>query len=176
MKQLDLFNAVETVGKEQRIIDYIKPKFDKIIDSWYLPTNALSYEVLDGSGKLSIKLFDSVICRYKLSGKNHYIEIPTDGEKYIPLGIKPTKTKSDNAFLRIPLTSDIEADKYTNTLCSILIDIIMSIPKEFSCCSRYKECSDVGKCIHPDRKFAMGCFYKRVLKSGRVFYGKNAKV
>ena len=43
----------------------------------------------------------------------------------------------------------------------------------FGCCSRYMECSDERKCVHPDRVFARDCAYKRNLENGKIFYGKN---
>lgn len=46
----------------------------------------------------------------------------------------------------------------------------------FGCCSRYIECSDAKKCIHPDQLHAQGCMYKKNLDSGKIFYGKNKNV
>lgn len=40
----------------------------------------------------------------------------------------------------------------------------------FGCCSRYKECSDAKKCIHPDLYYARGCHYRKNLKAGKIFY------
>jgi hypothetical protein len=40
----------------------------------------------------------------------------------------------------------------------------------FGCCSRYKLCSDEGKCIHPNRLIAEGCSYKSKLDRGIVYY------
>lgn len=44
----------------------------------------------------------------------------------------------------------------------------------FSCCSRYLECSNAKRCIHPDPLFSFCCFYNKNLKQGNIFYGKNA--
>lgn len=46
----------------------------------------------------------------------------------------------------------------------------------FGCCSRFVECSDNKKCVHPDEKVAQGCMYKSNLEQGRIFYGKNCNV
>lgn len=46
----------------------------------------------------------------------------------------------------------------------------------FDCCHRYLECSDALSCIHPDSQFAMCCSYRRKLKDGVVFYGRNRNV
>jgi|LSQX01.1.fsa_nt_gb hypothetical protein len=46
----------------------------------------------------------------------------------------------------------------------------------FGCCSRYLECSDQRKCIHPDIKFARGCMYKLNLEKGQIFFGQNRNI
>lgn len=43
----------------------------------------------------------------------------------------------------------------------------------FGCCSRYVECSDAMKCIHPDASLSFSCQYRQNLLKGRIFYGKN---
>ena len=40
----------------------------------------------------------------------------------------------------------------------------------FSCCSKYKECSDKKKCIHINQLYAKGCQYRNNLENGRIFY------
>lgn len=41
---------------------------------------------------------------------------------------------------------------------------------KFGCCSRFKECSNQGKCIHPNKLYATVCEYKKHLESGNAFY------
>lgn len=46
----------------------------------------------------------------------------------------------------------------------------------FDCCSHYQECSDIGHCVHPDIMFAGQCGYRKKLKSGIIFFGKNRNI
>lgn len=46
----------------------------------------------------------------------------------------------------------------------------------FDCCSHYQECSDLCHCVHPDIMFAGQCSYRKKLKSGVVFFGKNRNI
>jgi len=46
----------------------------------------------------------------------------------------------------------------------------------FGCCSRYEQCSDEMKCVHPDKEHARGCMYKVNLDNGKIFYGKNRNI
>lgn len=43
-----------------------------------------------------------------------------------------------------------------------------------SCCSHYRECSNSGECVVPDRDYASDCVYRKNLKVGRIFYGQHA--
>lgn len=40
----------------------------------------------------------------------------------------------------------------------------------FACCSRYQECSDAKKCIHPNVLYAKACQYRKNLEEGNIFY------
>lgn len=45
-----------------------------------------------------------------------------------------------------------------------------SSSNSFGCCSRYRECSDIKKCIHPNTLYAKGCQYRENLEVGKIFY------
>lgn len=66
--------------------------------------------------------------------------------------------------------------KYIPFLSAILDAAIATLPKEYDCCSRYEECSNAMRCIHPNPAMAIGCGYRRIMKSGRIFYGKNRNI
>lgn len=42
------------------------------------------------------------------------------------------------------------------------------------CCSYYHECSAAKRCLIPERDYVRDCFYRKNLKDGHIFYGKNA--
>jgi len=43
---------------------------------------------------------------------------------------------------------------------------------QFSCCSKYRECSDARRCLRGD---SPSCEYRARLERGRIFYGRNAE-
>ena len=51
---------------------------------------------------------------------------------------------------------------------------VINDPDAFGCCSRYRECSDAGKCVNPNEELSAHCVYRNHLNNGRVFYGKEA--
>jgi len=84
--------------------------------------------------------------------------------------------KADSDYTKIKLKNIEDIGEQWDLLQDILQGVIDRIPKEFDCCSRYMECSDATFCIHPDKKFALKCGYRKILKSGRIFYGKNRNI
>ena len=69
-----------------------------------------------------------------------------------------------------------EAEGYLPQMQEALQALIDRIPREFSCCSRYQECSEQMACTNPNRELALRCAYRKNLHSGKVFYGRNRNV
>ena len=57
-----------------------------------------------------------------------------------------------------------------------LQDAINRLPKSWDCCSRYMECSNAKRCVHPDPSLALECGYRKILASGKIYYGENRNV
>lgn len=50
-----------------------------------------------------------------------------------------------------------------------------SSPRDFiGCCSRYRACSDAGKCLIPEADYAQGCAYRKNLEAGSILYGRRS--
>lgn len=74
---------------------------------------------------------------------------------------------------------DFELDEDISEFIKRYLDIAIAKynpPKTFSCCSRYLECSNAKKCLHPNQLHAKECYYKYNLENGRIFYGKNKTI
>ena len=68
-------------------------------------------------------------------------------------------------------------DKFFNFLIKSVLDKFFAEGSDaFGCCSRYKECSDVKKCLHDNKLYARNCIYGTRLAEGRIFYGKNRNI
>lgn len=42
------------------------------------------------------------------------------------------------------------------------------------CCGKYRECSQIGECLHKDEEYYLNCAYRRNLEKGKIFYSKKA--
>lgn len=47
------------------------------------------------------------------------------------------------------------------------------ITDTFACCHRFMQCSDARACLMPYDRTYNGCYYRRNLEKGLIFYGKN---
>lgn len=48
--------------------------------------------------------------------------------------------------------------------------------EKFGCCNDFIACSDARMCLHQDDRFYNGCYYRKNLEAGRIFYGKNKNI
>lgn len=161
-EQLSLFGA--SIKDVQR---YLSSSLSNVLARNGLAGLPISFAPLKSlSNKYSIKLDDSVIA-YIFNGKvKTYLELPT-----------PNTISSDNKnTYKIYLDSLSDVTSHVEEIELSLQTILDRLPKDFSCCSRYEECSNQGICTHPDKRTALGCFYRKQLSHGKIFYGKNRNI
>lgn len=48
--------------------------------------------------------------------------------------------------------------------------------EHFGCCNDFILCSDAKRCLHEENWEYIGCEYRKNIKMGRIFYGKNKNI
>lgn len=114
--------------------------------------------------------------RLRLRDRANYLEVPLESKEAVA-GLVPLEKQRETAggFWRVGLGMNLAAD-CTASLATVIKDAISRLPKDWDCCSRYMECSDAKRCVHPDPAFALGCGYRKILASGKIYYGANRNV
>lgn len=158
--EFDLRAAVESMGGDSSLLSVTTTK----------PTKFLA------GGYTAVKFGSLTAFRLKIRGKKHYISIPLSLADLIPDTAPSKKPMKTEKYYRVLVTDEHPLKSYVPFLVNIVSETVNRYPKEWDCCSRYLECSDAKVCIHPDKAFALGCGYRRVLSSGRIFYGKNRNI
>lgn len=158
--ELDLRAAVESMGGDSHLMSITATK----------PTK------FSTGGYTVVKFGNLTAFRLKIRGKQHYISIPLTFADLIPSDFPCKKTSADGKYYRILITDEHPLDSYKGFLANIVAETVNRYPKEWDCCSRYLECSDAKSCVHPDKAFALGCGYRQILSSGRIYYGKNRNI
>ena len=121
---------------------------------------------------------DFLFARIKTTGKLHYISFAAKfASLFRKAGISISKIKSNPDFFRIELP-DFEAFLGTPIAPEIIEKIYVGTFnfEPFGCCSRYKECSELRRCIHPHNFYATACQYRKNLESEKNFYGIDKSV
>lgn len=159
--------------REEAFLAETLPRLRKTAESKNADPDDITYEVL--SSYTSIRFRSSVICRLKMRGKNWCVFVPRRLQETIPEDMKPDEVRTEPKYLKISFDVLGETGTFALMERATLLAIEL-VPKEFDCCSRFEACSDAGVCIHPDPSFSLLCGYRKILKSGRIFCGKNRNV
>lgn len=159
---------------EIQYLNSVFPKLQNAVTEHGGEGQKLSY--LSTAGYTAVSFLKLTCFRLKLRGKQPYIAIPLVFSDLIPSTFPQKRLQSDPKYIRILIDEDHAAETYTEFLIKIAGETINRYPKGWSCCSRYLECSNAKTCIHPDKTFALECGYRKILNSGRIFYGENRNI
>lgn len=123
------------------------------------------------SNIISINAKKRLVCHIKLKGKTKYIEFKSEYASLFPHD--SLESTSEN-FLRYAISdlSDVKK-KYSEIVKMFAGELKKQREDVFGCCSRYIECSNAKKCLHPNWFRSLSCEYKSHLESGEIFYGRN---
>lgn len=156
----DLRDAVKSMGGDSSLLSIAATKPAKFSTGGYT----------------AVKFGNLTAFRLKIRGKQYYISIPLSLSDLIPEGVPNKKPTKSEKYYRVFVTAEYPLKSYVPFLISTVRETVNRYPKEWDCCSRYLECSDAKACTHPDKTFALGCGYRKILVSGRIFYGENRNI
>jgi hypothetical protein len=132
-----------------------------------------SLELKNNKDSETIWFCKSAVLKIKELKNQTRIEIAKKHLKNFDMENEAGFTKSEPEWAKAVL-NDLAIEKILRNIESVFTQCYLDEPVEsFGCCSRYNDCSDEKKCIHPDQKLSKGCIYKSNLDNGRIFYGKN---
>ena len=165
---------------EQEAFDLVAPALKEMLVADNLSADYLFFKQskTDNAQYSSAYLFNenSLFCRISFRGKQTYFSVPSKYEELIPADVEYKIQKSDPNYCRISIASPDELANHLELLKKILEMQVDAYPADFGCCSRYEACSDAMKCIHPNPDMAIRCTYRKNMKKGKIFYGKNKNI
>lgn len=138
--------------------------------------NAAGIKIVHNQEFSSVWYASLLVFRLRLRKKIWYIEVPLCFKTAVA-GIAPLdrQKEASGGFWRITLGNE-PVSEYANALADVLQETINQLPKEWDCCSRYMECSNAKRCVHPDPALALKCGYRKILASGKIYYGENRNI
>lgn len=123
------------------------------------------------------KLESFTIFRLHLRGKKYWIKVPIVFADIIPEDYPQETVKSDeNNYIRVIIDRERSMESYKSFLVRLAAETVDHYPKEWSCCSRYMQCSSAKKCVHPNKRISLRCGYRKILNSGQIFFGPDRNI
>lgn len=172
--QITLMSFEAPEYHEKEFLSAIQPDLRTAIESMGGDSQLMSITATSG---YTVVMFGNLTAfRLKIRGKQHHIFIPLTLADLIPDGVPSKKISADGKYCRVFITDEHPLDSYKNFLVEVVAETVNRYPKEWDCCSRYLECSDAKACTHPDKAFALGCGYRKILSAGQIYYGKNKNI
>lgn len=163
------------IPDEQKAFELAYPELKDIIFNAPMDTGILIFKELENCSSVYFLDSNELFFRIRLRKKSRYLLISERYEDLLPPDAEISSTKSDAGMVRIAIQTYEDILKYVPVLRAILERICRN-HRDFGCCSRYEECSNAKTCIHPDPKFALGCWYHQNLIEGKIFYGENRNI
>lgn len=177
MEQLDMLSQQNAASARAEVALYnheILPLLRSLQNERNISLDDLHFVECKGYCSLYFKTF--LAFQIKIGKLKSYLAAPTSIVKELPADDTYYQIPSNPNFTRIPIHDGLLTAAQRAAVYAITLSTIDRCQKDFDCCSRYMECSDAKMCIHPDKKLAIGCGYRKILESGTVFYGKNRNI
>lgn len=179
----DLFDNTDTGINTTDVKEYIEQLDKKIMSKYNTPENFVKY--FENSGNSSVYLVEPATNKKSQLVLNYrFKKFKGETIRYHSFAVK----KSIVEFIMIPENAEIrdidsdELNTYINfqTFDENVMNFIKSVveyyvihfePKDkFGCCSKYRECSAAGECLHNNKFYSKACWYRKNLESGNIFY------
>lgn len=165
--------SMEQTRTEKEVFQQLLQDFREILQRNNINCDLLTLK--KGKEFSSVRLDSSLVFRLVCRENERYFIISENYWKCFSESIDAAPDPKLKNSIRVPFHLS-QALFFSQSLCRILDQVIDEIPKEFDCCSRYLACSDAKRCVNPNQDLALRCGYKRIMKRGRIFYGKNRNI
>lgn len=162
--------------KEEQTYFLVEAQIRSVILKNFLGEEYLSFQAC--KDYWSITYSSALIARIHFGKKLSYFSVDVHASQALldQAGIAYDIKKSEKDFARILIHEPEDIIPALDIIAAVTQKVLDAIPKEFDCCSRVEACSDAQKCIQPDDAMRIGCGYRKIMASGRIFYGENRNV
>lgn len=153
---------------EAQIFEQLQPLFLRASELFHLDPDGFRREELK---EFSSIYFDkTLLFRVRSRGKNDNISFAPALSEQISDRLLPYTVSRDD-LIHVPLGEGYDSD-LDSVILAAIEDMVDHVSKEYDSCAFVDACSDAGKCVREDdRTRSLYCGYRKILKSGRVFFG-----
>lgn len=88
-----------------------------------------------------------------------------------------TKTDDPQKMEQLTIVTEEELNQFKKLLMEKKRFLFRNLVTDtFACCNDFQKCSDAKECLHQRDCFYNGCYYRKNLEQGKIFYGKNRNI
>lgn len=122
---------------------------------------------------ISVYFYGKLAFSIRINSRSQVIE--TDDEAARPYLSQICSAYTSGEKIRFPLCASAEE---TDLMIQMISDVYANsrdsvICHRFLCCNDFVRCSDALQCLRLGDPDYVGCYYRKNLELGRIFYGKN---
>lgn len=164
---------------EQRAFELISGALEPSLFRDGLDVSLFGIKAIRNKSSVFFGKESNLFCRVRFREQKNYLELPLPYAKpaaqYGAVEIPQSKdgTPITKGYCKLLCSSPEDLENMTPLFLLVLDNVIDGLLTDYGCCSRYVECSDARKCLNPNKKSALGCYYLKNLRKGNIFYGKN---
>ncbi len=161
---------------EEQTFHQMESAIRSVIQRNFLDDTLLNFQQM--ASYWSVSYSTALIARIRFGKTASYCSLDAGAARELlnEAGIRYEAKSSDPSFVRIPLRQPEDILPCLPILAAVTQRALDAIPKEFDCCGRVEACSDAKRCVNPSTAMCVGCGYRKILASGRIFYGPNRTV
>lgn len=154
----------------RQFLDELKKNVSK---SKYYYENTI--KEVENKGFTTVWFFETAVIKVRRLKNSVKIELKSEFSKDLELENDLTHSKPDRNWSVAEYSDDV-IKKIIDNADKVYEKCYLDVSEPFGCCSKYLECSDMRRCIQPDKGLARECIYRRHLEEGSIFYGKNRNI
>lgn len=153
--------------------------YDDVFDSikYIVDDTEPNVELKINKNYASVYMFGCVAFEIHINSRSRYIEAyDSSAEPYI--NQIPGSYVSVIGDYRFPIATATETVRAVEDMIRAVYNAHASLMRgeAFGCCSDFIRCSDARECLHRLDPDYAGCYYRKNLDAGRIFYGKNKTI
>lgn len=160
---------------ERSVYQELRPTLEAVLGSYWIGADKLLFQERKAYSSVCLLDESHLLLRLCFRGNNNYIAIPSSCRELIPAGVNAAEAK--DGYIKIFVSPDDITDTILALVRAVADAEVMAFPSSFGCCALYEQCSDARKCLRADDgDLYLGCYYRKNLKNGKVFYGENPTI
>ncbi len=144
------------------------------LDEMRIPCDLLILKPNQNGSAVCFADYHNILIYIRARKAQQHFAFPTKVETLLSDSLHLERKKSQELLVYVPIVNDATVQQCCDAFVQ-LVSLAADKYHTFDCCGMYEQCSDAMQCLNSSDD-ALGCTYRKNLKAGRIFYGKNRNI